>query len=114
MVFSTRRGAAFFQVGLGAGGLVADLDAGSGAGGDDLGGERAGRLVLAPQFELPTEDDLDPVGSAEVDVVADGGLEPGTTGGGPVEHCGVGDLELADRERPGEPGLAVGRSEGAG
>lgn len=64
---------------------------------------RARRRGLAPEPQLPGEDHLDLVRPAQVEVVMNGGFEPGPT----AEHRGVGDLELADRERPGEPRLAV-------
>ena len=102
------------EVGLGAGGLVADLDPRPRTRRDDLGAERSRRLVVAPQLEAPVEHDADLVGAAEVDVVADGGLEPGSAGGGPVEHRGVGDLDLAHRERPAVAGAMVGGCERAG
>lgn len=82
--------------------------------GDHLGGERARGLVLAAQLQTAVEDDLDPVGPAEIDVVADGGLEPRPSGGGTVEDRGVGDLELTDREGPAVAGPSIGRGEGAG
>ena len=44
------------------------------------------------------------LGTTEVEVVADGRLEPGPGPAGLVEDRCVGDLELGDGEGPVEPG----------
>jgi hypothetical protein len=62
--------------------------------GDDLGAEASGSLDSDP----PVEDERDRWRAADVEVVADDALEEGPAGGGPVEHPGVGDLELPKRQ----------------
>ena len=45
-------------------------------------------------WNVSTEDDGHVVGAPEVEVVTDGGLEPGPPGLGLVEHGSVGELEV--------------------
>jgi hypothetical protein len=52
------------------------------------------------------------VRAAEVEVVADDAFEEGPPGGGPLEHPGVGDLELAERQLVDIPGAQVSGGEG--
>jgi hypothetical protein len=54
---------------------LSDLDAGIDAAGDI---EASGRDVCARELELAAEDDANLVGSSELEVVSDGGLEPGS------------------------------------
>ncbi len=91
-----------------------DLELGGDVAGDDLGGEAPRGLVLAPVDDRAVDEQGDPFGAAEVEMVSDGGLEPGPGPAGLVEHRGVGDLQLGDGERPVEPGRAVIDGEGVG
>ena len=108
------QGPFLLEVGLGAARLVAHGDAGLGPPGDDLGGEASRRPLLAPHADTSSEDERDVVGAPEVQMVADGGLEPGPSGLGLVEHGSVGELQLADRERPAIPDTGVSGDERAG
>ena len=90
------------------------LDVGIDAAGDDLGGETARGRALAGGDDVSVEHQADLVGPAQVEMVLDGRLEPGPSEVGAVEHGGVGDLHLADRERPVEPRGAIRRGERAG
>jgi hypothetical protein len=107
-------GSAFFQVGLGLGGAVVDLQLGGDVSGDDFGGEAPRGLELGPIEDSAVDDQGDLVGSAQVQVAADGGLEPGPGPAGLVEHGGVGDFQLSDREGPLEAGSAVVEGEWVG
>jgi hypothetical protein len=62
--------------------------------GDDLGAERAGRLLGDP----PIEDDRDLLGTAKVEVIADDAFEEGAARLRTIEHAGVGELDLAEGE----------------
>ena len=62
-------------------------------------------VLNRPRLTHPAIDQQrDLLGAAEVEVVADGGLEPGPGPAGLVEDRGVGDLELGDGEGPVEAG----------
>ncbi len=56
---------------------------------------RPGGRVLAPGTHVAVPDEGDLFGTAEVEMVTVGGLEPCPPPSGRVEHGGVGDLELA-------------------
>ena len=84
-----------------------DLELGGDVTGDDLGGEAPRGLGPAPIDHCAIDDEGDPLGTAEVEVVADGRLEPGPGPARLVEHRGVGDLELGDGEGPVEAGPAI-------
>ena len=64
--------------------------------GDDPGAERAWGAALAAGVDAASEDQADPVGSADVEVVADELLQEDPAGDGPVEHLGEGELGLDD------------------
>jgi len=80
-----------------------DLELGGDVGGDDLGGKAPRGLALAAVDHRPVHDQADPLGPAEVQVGADGGLEPGPGAPWLVEHGGIGDLELACKLRKEDP-----------
>ena len=81
------QGAAFLEILLGAGVLVADVDGDINAAGDDPGSKDAGRRRQNP----PAEDQLDLFGAAEVEVVGDQSFEerPGRCGAGRTRSCGT-------------------------
>ena len=54
-----------------------DLELGGDVGGDDLGGKAPRGLVRAAVDHRAVDDQADPLGPAEVEMGADGGLEPG-------------------------------------
>ncbi len=91
-----------------------DLELGGDITGDDLGGEAPRGLGPAPIDHSAIDDEGDPLGTAEVEVVADGRLEPGSGPARLVEHRGVGDLELGDGEGPIEPGPSIVRAQRIG
>jgi hypothetical protein len=104
------KSAAELEVLLDAGVPVTDLEAGV-----DALGEDAGARGLAPgPLGTAAEDELDLVGAAEVEVLADHLLEEQAAVQGAVEDPGVGDLKLQDGELVGEPGGTVLGAEGAG
>ena len=74
--------------------LVVRLDLRLDAVVDDAGAEPAGGAT----GDLAGEHDLHVVGSPERELVAQHELEPVADVGGTLEHAGVGQLELADRE----------------
>jgi hypothetical protein len=88
-------------------GLVVAHDLRVHARGDDLGAERARGLGV----DAPVEGQRDLRGAADVEVVADDAFEERPPGCGPVEHPGVGDLELADRQFVDVAGAQVGGGE---
>jgi hypothetical protein len=83
------QGAALFQVGLGLGGPVVDLQLGGDVAGDDLGGEPARCLVRSPVDDPAVDHQRDPLGPTEIEMGADGGFEPCPSPAGLVEHGGV-------------------------
>jgi hypothetical protein len=80
--------------------LVERVDGDVDAAGDDLGLEHPGSGSFRAGADLSTEDDLNGVRAAQVQVVADQGLDEGAGMAGGVEDHGVGDLDLAHRELP--------------
>jgi hypothetical protein len=62
--------------------------------GDDLGAEASGRLEAAPIDHLEVDEEGHPLGTTEVEVIADGGFEPSPGPARPVEYRRVGDFEL--------------------
>ena len=95
--------AAFFEVLLDLRGAEVDLDRRLHSVVEDLGVEPARGLP----GHAPAEDDRGLVGPSERELIGDRLLEPGAPGGGPIERAGVGDLELAERERVPIPVSAV-------
>src|SRR3954449_5816971 len=93
------KGAAFLEVLLGAGVLVADVDGDINAAGDDPGSEDAGRRGQ----DLPAEDDLDLLRPTEVEVVGNQRFEERASVAGLVEHDRAGDLDLPHRQLPPVP-----------
>ena len=87
--------AAFLEVLLDLGVLVVRLDLRLGAAMNDAGAEPS----RGAGDDLAAERDLHVVGAPERELVGDHQLEPVAARGRLVEHAGVGDLELADRER---------------
>ena len=76
--------------------------------------KRPGVLHLAPLRTLRSTSRETRLGTTEVEVVSDGGFEPGSGPARLVEHGGVGDLELGEGEGPLEAGRAVVGTEGIG
>lgn len=70
-------------------------------------GEPSRGLVSTAVDDLAVDHERDPLGTSEIEMAADGRLEPGPGTPGLIEHGGVGHLELRDGERPVEPGPAV-------
>ena len=107
MVVSVRRADSFLVVLLDAGRLVVDVQRRDDAVGEDPGAEPArGRRRLAAD-DAPVEDQRDPVGAADVEVLADDLLEEHPPGQGPVQHLGEGELGLQDRDVVAVAGPAV-------
>ena len=88
--------------------LVLDVQAGGDAVGDHPGAKRA----RGGPDDLALEQQLDPVGPAEVEVLADDLLEELPAAQGPVEDLGAADLQLQDRQPVAEAGGRVGRRQG--
>ena len=99
--------AALFEVLLDLRGAVVDLDRRLDTAVEDLGVEPARGLAV----HAPAEDDRGLVGPSERELVGDRRLKPGAPGGRPIEHAGVGDLQLPERERVPVPTMAILRRE---
>lgn len=82
------------------------LERGLDATGDHLRPEAAGGRLR----DLAGEDERDPVGPAERELVADHPLEPGPARGGAGEDARVGDLQLAEGELVAEAAGTVPRA----
>jgi hypothetical protein len=95
------------QVLLEAGGLVVAAHLRVDPSGDHLGPEGAG----CAGANLALEDHRDPVGAADIEMVADETFEERPPGLGPVEDAGVGHLELAERELVDIPVPQIGGGE---
>jgi hypothetical protein len=96
MVVSVRSARPCLVVLLDLGVLVKHVQAGGDPVGDHAGGEGAGGVVLAAAVDGPAEDQADPVGPAQIEVVPDDLLEEDPPGHGLVEHLGQGELCLQD------------------
>src|ERR1035437_3825901 len=101
------KGPALLQILLDAGVLVERVDGYLGPAGDHLGGEFARRVLS----DLAVEDELDLVGSTDIEIVGHGGFEDGTGTARGIEYDGVGHLDLAHRKLPPVPGGPVGSTE---
>ena len=101
----------FLVVLLDLGGLVEHVQARGDPVGDDTGGEGAGSAVLAAAVDAAAEDQADPVGAAQVQVVADDLLEEDPPGDRLIQHLGQGELRLEDRDVIPVPGRPVGGAE---
>ena len=86
--------AALFEVLLDLRGAVVHLDRRLHAVVEDLGVKPSRRLA----GDAPAEHDRDLVRAPERELVGQGALKPRPAGRGAVEHAGVGDLGLAERE----------------
>src|SRR2546425_415233 len=102
--------AAFLEVLLDARRFVVTAQIGIDSLGQNAGPERTGRAAA----HGAVEDERDLVRSAHVEVIANHAFEPGATGLRTVEHAGVGDLELTERELIAVPGLPIARGERGG
>ena len=76
--------------------------------------EDATRRHREPPAGRRSAHELDLGGPADVEVVAEDTFEEGPPGGRPVEHQGVGDLELSDGQFVGVAGTQVGDNEQGG
>jgi hypothetical protein len=88
--------AAFFEVLLGAGVFVADVDGDIDAAGDDPGGEDAGRRRQDP----PAEDQLELFGAAQIKVVGDQRFEERPSVARSIEHQRLRHFDLPHRQLP--------------
>ena len=88
--------------------LVVDIERGRDALGDHAGAKAAWRLLGHP----PLEDELDLIGTAEVEVLANDLVEEDPTGHGPVEHLREAELGLQDRELVAVAGAAIAGRKG--
>jgi hypothetical protein len=86
--------AALFEILLDLRGAVVDLDRRFDPAVEDLGVKPAG----GPTGHAPAEDHGGLVRPSERELIGERLLEPRAGGGGLVEHAGVGDLKLAERE----------------
>ena len=90
---------------------VVQVEAGAGAGRDDLGAEGPGGAVLAALADHPAEDDAHLVRAADVEVVADQLLGEDPPGDRPVQGHGGGELDLVHRQLPAVAGVLAGAGE---
>ena len=95
--------AALFEVLLDLRGAEMDLDRRLHSAVEDLGVKPA----RGPAVDAPAEHDRGLVGATERELVGQRPLKPGAPGRRPIEHPGVGDLQLPERERMPVPALAV-------
>jgi hypothetical protein len=107
MVVSVRRGFAVLVVLLDAAVLVVDVQARGHRVGDDPSAEYPWGVAS----DLPTEDQADLVGAADVEVVSDGLLEKDPPRDRFVQHLGQAELGLQDRELVAVARRAVRRGE---
>ena len=80
-----------------------DLDRWFHPGVEDLGVEAAGGVSL----HFACEHDRDLVRPAGRELIGERALKPRAARGGPVEHAGVGDLKLTERELIAVAALAI-------
>jgi hypothetical protein len=95
--------AALFEVLLDLRGAEVDLDRGLHAAIEGLGVKPSRGAAV----DAAAEDDGGLIGAAERELVRERLLKPRAARGRPVEHPGVGDLDLAERERVGVPASPV-------
>ncbi len=105
------KGDSFLVVLLHAGGLVLDVQGRRDTVGEHPGPEPAGCRVAAPVLDPAIEYEADPVGAADVEVLADDFFEEHPARQGPVQDLGQGELGLEDGDVVAVSGPPVRRGE---